>query len=93
MTAPMSPNWDTFTLAGIRRAAHTTAGSALLLVVLVANPFGTRDWLMESATDQAQRKADRVAHAVLDQIERNFPVSVTPPQNDQSTTPAARRQP
>lgn len=89
----MSPDWDAFTLAGMRRAAGTTAGSAVLLVVLAANPFGTRDWLIDAAGDQAQRRADRAMHAVLDQLEKNSPVSVAPLEDDHSTTPAARRQP
>lgn len=89
----MSPDWDGLALGGIRRASRTTAGSAVLLVVLAANPLGTRDWLLQTAVDQAQRKADRAMHAVLDRFEKNFPASVAPPQHDQPTPPAARRQP
>lgn len=89
----MSPAWDALAVGGIRRAARTTAGSAVLLAVLAANPFGTRDWLIQTAVDQATRKADRAAHAVLDEYEKSFPLSVTRPEHDQQTTPAARRQP
>ena len=90
----MSPDWDGLALGGIRRASRTTAGSAALLAVLLANPLGTRDWLIQTAADQAQRKVDRAMQIVFDQYEKNFPVSVTPPQHDQPTTPVApRRQP
>lgn len=90
----MSPGWDGLPLGGIRRASRTTAGSAALLVVMVLNPFGARDWLIQTAADQAQQRADRAVHAFLDQYEKNFPVSVVPPQHDQPTTPVAtRRQP
>ena len=71
---------------------HVAAGSAALLAVLLANPLGTRDWLIQAATDQAQHKVDRAMQIVFDQYEKNFPVSVTPPQHDQPTV-APRRQP
>jgi hypothetical protein len=90
----MSPDWDGLALGGIRRAARTTAGSALLLVVLATNPLGTRDWIVHAAADQAQRKANRAMQAVLDQYEKNLPVSVAPTRHDQPTTsPTPRRHP
>lgn len=85
----MNPDWDGLALGGIRRAARSTAGSAALLLVLAVNPFGARDWVMQTAADQAQRKADRAVHAVLDHYEQNLPVSVVPPQHDQPTSLAA----
>ncbi|MDX6198988.1 MAG: hypothetical protein QOJ79_2139 [Actinomycetota bacterium] len=90
----MSPDWDGLALGGIRRAARTTAGSAVLLVVLATNPFGSRDWIVQTAADQAQRKADRAMHAVLDQYEKNLPGYVAPPEHDQATpSPTPRRHP
>lgn len=89
----MSPDWDGLALGGIRRLARTSAGGALLLVIFASNPFGSRDWLVQTAVDQAQRKADRVVHAVLVQHEKPMPAAVTPSPHTQTTTPAARRQP
>ena len=70
-------------------ASRTTAGSAALLVVLLANPLGARDRLIRIAADQAQRKADRVVRVILGQFETTFPASVVPPRHYEPTTATA----
>lgn len=89
----MSPDWDGLALSGVLRAARTAIGGAVLMAVVAANPYGSRDWLMQTAVDQAQRKADRVVQAFLQHYETNAPATVTPPQQDQTTPPAAWGQP
>jgi hypothetical protein len=89
----MTPDWDGLALGGVRRAARTTIGGAVLVAVLATNPSGSRDWLIETAADHAQRKADRVVRSFLEHYESNAPGTVTPPSQDPMTPNAAWRQP